>query len=103
MDLKMDDGLITKRKLKSDYKNGLFRSIKQQKNLSPISQIYLNGRSIIADEFHENDGSMAILMQILVLCNENENGERIDKKADIDKALLDFAATKGFHKNYLIE
>jgi Ca2+-transporting ATPase len=75
--------------------------ILNQLNTAPkgtVSQVYLNGRTMMADRFHENDGSMATLMQILVFCNENATGARNGEKPDFEKSLLDFAATKGFHK-----
>jgi hypothetical protein len=77
--------------------NASLRSIKQQGIQPVVSQVYLNGRLIPADRFHVNDGSMASLMQILVFCNESSVAGT-NKKPDLDKPLLDFAATRGFHK-----
>jgi magnesium-transporting ATPase (P-type) len=79
-----------------DHQNHSYRSVKQQNIQSAVRQVYLNGRSMMADQFHEDDGSMATLMQILVFCNEN--GDRSDEKPDQEKSLLDFAAAKGFYK-----
>jgi Ca2+-transporting ATPase len=98
MDLKMYSSLPSKKKHESEYKNSSFRSGKQQSNLSLVNQVYLNGRLIMAHQFHEDDGSMATLMQILVFCNDNINRDKFDGNSDLEKALLDFAATKGFHK-----
>lgn len=100
MELQTYSGLSKNKNHGFDSKNHSYRSIKQQNIQSAVSRVYLNGRAIMADQFHENDGSMATLMQILVFCNENENKnrDRSDEKPDQEKSLLDFAAAKGFHK-----
>lgn len=98
MDLKMYRSLASKKKHGFESKNSSFRSGKQQSNLSSVNQVYLNGKSIMAHQFHEDDGSMATLMQILVFCNENVNRDKFADNSDLEQALLDFAATKGFHK-----
>lgn len=64
---------------------------------SIIHQVYLNDKLIEAPQFHENDGSMAVFMQILVFCNDRTTRERKEEGTAGD-LLLDFAAGKGFHK-----
>ncbi len=103
MELKMNRYLTLKNipmhnKYGFDFPKDSFQSIKRQGTSSPVCLVYLNGRIIIADQFHENDGSMATLMQILVFCNGNTSEDKSHRKPDLEKALLDFAASKGFHK-----
>lgn len=113
MDLKMDGSLTPKSNIPKSltlkgytqtrnhsfgFVNDSSRSVIQQGIASHISQVYLNGKLIPADRFYENDGTMASFMQILVFCNETVTDDRNDKKPDLENALLDFAARRGFHK-----
>jgi magnesium-transporting ATPase (P-type) len=101
MVLKMDGSLTLKNmnpKSSTLKKNHGFESRNDSCLESCVSQVYLNGKLIPADRFHENDGSMASLMQILVFCNEYLPGDPKDEKPALEKSLLDFAALWGFHK-----
>lgn len=92
MEFMMDNNLSLKKEYGSFSRNDPSMSNKRQNFGSLVNQVYLNGKIIMADQFHENDGSMATLMQILVFCNDNRN------EAVFENALLDFAAARGFHK-----
>jgi P-type Ca2+ transporter type 2C len=73
-------------------------------NQIEVKQVYLNGRLADVDRFYETDHCLAVFMQILVLCN-NSRLTKADKSSEEtprereEKALLRFAAGKGFHKS----
>ncbi len=83
------DGSAKEENLVAPWKENFLPSI--------IHQVYLNDKLIEAPQFHENDGSMAVFMQILVFCNDRTTRERKEEGA-AGNLLLDFAARKGFHK-----
>lgn len=75
---------------------------KTMKIISPeVSALFLNGRFATSRRFMENDTSLAILLQITVLCHNppmktpEDNGAVFDPVA---QALVEFAARKGFYK-----
>ncbi len=75
----------------------LITPLKPNFRLTAIRQVYVNDKLIEAPQFHENDGSMAVLMQILVFCNDRTSRDR-KEEGSTGNLLLDFAARKGFHK-----
>jgi magnesium-transporting ATPase (P-type) len=97
-ELNMYDSLGPSQKMKLHDTNVLPCSVISPKGSLSVGQVYLNGKLSMADHFYENDGSMAVLMQILVHCNGKTNGNRREEQPDLESVLLDFAATKGFHK-----